>query len=1250
MAINLYGTLVIDGDREYEVTLVQSRNAVTWVLSDEGFYNKENKHPVDNIVSILSVRTSGEVFGYGKHFIVSRMLDVLNRKMQKAIVSNAYNVGFFVSGEYKDDASGDLLEFKTFMAGRTYKELRMVAEGFRLNISEFARSLPCRLPDCDPVASTKSKAALASALGIKSAEMLKKSMGERLAFLEHKDYRLIDTNEKFRAMMLELLRAIAAAASSNLALLVGLDTETSGLKMLDLSEENPAKDHVVAIPLSWSDNTGYLICTRMVYFGNVDEDEIYPLFTKLFSRNTDFTPGDIEIDYCGEHFKFNRRNIDVTGANVMFDTQAFLVHDTEVYFDDDLQVALFNLATDWVQGKNSLKNQTRLLIGDETLELEELYGAKNKDKFAYLQDPQLALWYGAADADYSRLVTKKAIAMTPPHMLSLYRRYDMPILHILARSAFIGMPADSAKVKRLGALVKQDMDALASFIYRYAYMANKDDLESKQEELQALLLERQETKQLTLTRKKRQAVEDEEVFLSSLLSGEVSEREFRFKLTPANKKHLVYDMLHYPVLARSETGEPKLDKEVRKKLLAYNRDTPVNILLEDIPSESDPSAPLISKDDFNSKKYPLMLVFDKLATLEKEYNSYYRPMMENDLEGKMFYGFSMARAATRRILSPGQTMKGSLKELVIAPPGKLYVCFDVSQMEYRLMASMAYIATKDALQKKFPDGWEERLEDTGIAKICKLMEGDEADYHIETASMMTGVPTHRITKGVRKSFKKVGFGIPYGLSVMSLCEDLHGDKSPEHMKETQELYNLYASKQVEIMDYLEATRDSLFRPAEISEAQREWMGLGETFVGKVYNLAGFYRLFILNGLTRGVTASYRRKGGNFGIQGGAAELFRRMIYNLFVSLAAENMTDQLDLHMVVHDEADCTVIETVDAMKLISLMYKSCVLRYKDHIPYYIGIGFGRNWHEAKDDGSELPIRMVKLMVEAWEQHGFNIPRDGRQPENLLELKRHYMCDRIEQELELLIPALRAGFVWDENSVATVDERFTNYTVRAYLDVFASTKLPLIERLKKWQVEREKYGFGVSFLTRKFKDYSQSIEDLDLESLALDEAETSGLVASDLFLDALENSSEEESMNTKNGVIEVAGAVFDYEELHDDISSGYEISKGFVSTEEESAYEYNPKAKTAYDIYVPKFYIREKVLKSKDNVYTVSLRGTPWAASAASLKKSILRRFTTGEATILLVGATVSKISNVAPREEDLNWLDKSILAGKEVD
>ena len=1230
MPINLYGTLTIEGDRDYGIVVKQARTNRCWILLDYDFVTTSEQKQ-DTVVAVLKTSVSGSASGYGKAYILNRLADTLNEMVRKTVAAHSVDVGFFTKGEYvSDDSSGDYINFSTSSGGSTYMSIDMVSEGFRLNLSKASVLPKLKLPDLTPLMDAKAKSAIVAGLGIRTAAMLRHSLGDRLNFVDRKDWRMIDTNEKFEQMMLEFLMAVQAASDCGKSVLVGLDTETTGLHMYNLSPDNPARDHIVAIPFSWEDDKGFLINIDMAYFSNVDSELVFPLFAKLFSRKSNFEYQDIELDYLGHHFHFNRCAITLAGYNAMFDNMAFRCHACEIMFDDDAQILLYNLATDWVQGRNSLKEETRRLIGDETLELNELFGKKNEDKFRYLQDPLLACWYGCADADYTRLVTKKARAMTPTNLFKLYRKYDMTMLHTLAKAGYEGLPIDTQAVIEQGHAVEKDLETLRTFIYRFAYQAMQVNMHGRAKQIKRELVD--------------DFLDDDDMSGQAELGMMDSDNEFRFKFTPANHKKLLFGILHYPVIKRDSKGQPTLDKFVRSKLLDEKRDKPAELLFEDVPSVSDPSKPLISKDEFNRLKYPLTLVYNVYAVLNKEYNSYYKPIMEHDLEGHMFYGFSMARAATRRILSPGQTMKGSLKNLVKAPKGRLFMCFDVSQMEYRLMASEARQRTEVALKAKYPDNWQKRLSETMIDKVYRMMADPEADYHIETAAAMLGIKQYQVDHDTRKKFKKVGFGIPYGLSIPSLANDLYKNKSPEAIKATTELYNMYTAKQVEIMNLLESTRDSAFVPAELSQAQREWMGIGDTYVGKVYNLAGFYRMFILTNLTRKNTSSIRRKAGNCLIQGGAAELFRRMIYNETVAFANAGLDKKITLHMVVHDEGDFTIDADCDVMQIISILYNNCVLRYEGHIPYFVGIGFGGSWAEAKDDGAELPIIMVQRMLAAWKKGEFSIPTDGNQPQYLLQLKRHYMCDRVEEELRKIIPGLKRGFVWDDASVEKVDREFENYTVRAYLDIFCKGKKPLKEKLGAWQAAREEYGFGYDFLTERFHTIEDKLEEMHLDG----DIDPEIVSTDDLFIELLDSASAEDEHLETEGVQTTDSDLLDYDVLGSDMQSAIEDSTECLEEggegSKESEYEYNATATTAYDIFIPKKYKRTKVLRAKEDCYTIMLAGTKFDGNVSELTKEIRSHFASGQGTLVLIGSTLKKVSNIATTEEDLNWLDKLIV------
>lgn len=1227
-ANTLFGTLEIEAVGSFYVFLTQKKSVNTWVLTERNVFDVSTRDEANQtIVAVLQAKHTGRLDGYGKTYLLTRLMSNISTMVYMCINNGGITVGYINKGEYVNEQANSSVKFFTTGTSGTYLSLDMSYEGFKLSLSIYSKKLPVTIPVLSPVQDNKSKAAIVANLGVKTAKSLFQRMGKRLDWYKSKKYTLIDTDEKFDSMMLSFLRAVQRASERSKSVLVGLDTETTGLNMLNLTPDNSFRDHVVSIPFAWEDHKAFVICVDMYYFDNVDPSKVYPLFDKLFSRNPDFTFQDIDIDFCGEHFHFNRQNITVAGWNASFDEMAFMTEGCHVFFDEDGRQIFFNLDTDLIQGKegqeewgsffisNSLKMQTRRLFGIETLELEELFGKGNEDKYRYLQDEELALLYGGADADFTRLCVKRGIKMTESNLYKQYRKYDMPIMYMMAQASWNGMPIAVDEVRKQGDLVFQDLERIKDFIYHYAWLANRDTIQSKADKIQELL------------------GLDNQTDVESVLE---KDKMFRYPFTPANHKKLLFKMLGYPVIkTAAKTGQPALDKYVLKKLMDVQRDQPVEVLLEDLVSIADPSVKLVDKDKFNRDTYPLARVFSTYATLNKEYTSYYRPIMDNDMEGKMFYNITMARAATRRILSPGQTMKGSLKSLVIAPPGKLFMSFDASQIEYRHMASLAYIRTKKLLIAKHPDDWQDRLAKTPIAGVHSMMQKEEADYHIETAASMTGVRQHEVTPKVRKQYKSIGFGIPYGLGDRRMCENIHGVVNEVTLRETRDLLSDYKIKQHEIIELLESTRDNAFKPAVISDDYRKYLAVGDHHVGIVRNFVGFYRVFILEDLTRSRTGRIRRQAGNCIIQGGAAELFRRMLYNFQVGCCKVGIQDKIQWLMTVHDELDAIVDANIDIMLLIKVLYENCTLRYEDHIPYYIGINFGANWADAKDDANELPVIMVERMIKAYDAGIFSIPSDGNQVYNLLVLKRHYMCDRVTEELLKIFPSISKGHIWTQEEADIVDDKFENYVVRAYIDVFSKSNLSLKEKLQGWQRAREEYGFGVNFLQTELITIS---EELDEESL-LDSLELE--LNSDLF----DNTSEEVELFEKDGVWFDETSMFDQKLSGSDILVSSEESEYYVKSlhEGNDSLIENDNPTNAFDVYVSSRYLRTKVLRMQDGVFSVLTNGTSYVNREKDLQSLIKGRFSEGSDTILIVGSSVLKISGLACTEEDLDWLDKKM-------
>lgn len=1243
LATTLYGTLTVIGLGSYYVYLRQLKTFNTWVLIDQD-EDLDAKKDKDKIVAFVKIFTTNKILGKGQASIVLRLLDSLNALVQGAIQTQSIEKNFFQTVcEYSSPEHGEYLQYKTIGSSR-YESLRMKSDDFILDLARTRKSAPMiKDVELQHVLGNDTKAAIIANLGVKTFAMLRKQKGSSLDWVDRKKYTLVDTPEKYTAMMLQYLRAVVKAEAAGKAVLTGIDTETTGLNMYNLSKGNEYVDHIVAIPFSWEDDVSYLICMDMAYFNNVPADLVYPVFDQIFSRPDDFGDFAIDIVFAGEHFMFRRNSIVTAGYNSSFDRSAFLCEGVNLYFDEDGMILMYDFAPGLVKGRNGLKDWTHVMTGDETLELEELFGANHKDKFRYLVDPMLALVYGCADADYTRVVVRNAIKYLPRQARYQCKKYDIPIMNILARASWNGMPVDSRAVREDGKCVESDMDQLMDFIYSYAYAVYRDGVRKDIDSLAGIL---------GFTEKTSLDV------IGNALEDASNREQFRFEFKPVTLKRFLFGVLNYPVIGWCDDGSPKMDKYVLDKLSRYKRDEPAEIMTADLMSTAISGEKLISADQFNSDLYPIAAVLRTYGVINKEFTSYYKPIMEHDLEGRMFYGFNMAYAATRRILSPGQTMKGSLKKLVKAPKGKLVLMFDASQIEFRLMCSEAYNLTMRTLQKKYPNDWEQRFAKTAIYDTFHEMQKSESDYHIQTASQMTKTPRHLVKPKIRKKYKTVGFGIPYGLSVYSLANDLYGKVTDETLKETQALMDDYYAKQSEIINLLETTRDGAFYPSEIEPHFREWVGLGKTPVGAVQNLVGFTYYFALEKLTRARTGRIRRQVGNCRVQGGAAELFRRMILNFYMACAKAGIQKKVEWFMVVHDELDTIIDDDCDVLQLIKIIHENCTLHFPNHVPYYVGIGLGYDWGTAKDDAAELPVIMVERLIDAYDNKGYRMPADGNQPKYLLQMKRHYMCDRVGELLSRIVPDLGPGYVWTDEVVEKVNIEFEEYKPRSYMEIFVpaevksrakaeNREVTLREQLEGWQTAREEYGFGVSFTDVKY--WEEAPLTIEFSEAEIDNLEISLDTTADFSDLAVSLSSEFDDSDEESDNWFDEGSLFSYSATENMIASEEDNSVVYAdlrrqNKSDEDDIEVNSAPKSAYDVYTTKHYVRTKISKSADGMYT-ALLNTHVFNNPTDFVNIVKRQCKQGNDTLIVIGSAVKIIKGIELTEETLDSLDK-ILCG----
>ncbi|MBQ4120033.1 MAG: DNA polymerase I [Clostridia bacterium] len=302
----------------------------------------------------------------------------------------------------------------------------------------------------------------------------------------------------------------------------------------------------------------------------------------------------------------------------------------------------------------------------------------------------------------------------------------------------------------------------------------------------------------------------------------------------------------------------------------------------------------------------LLLEYRQLAKLKSTYTDGLQSCIAPD--GRIHTTFNQTEARTGRISSlepnlqniPVRTNEGKrLREFFVAEDGKVLVDADYSQIELRVLASMA---NDPNMISAFENG---------------------TDIHTATASQVFGMPIDMVTPVMRSRAKAVNFGIVYGIGAFSLSKDIGVTR-----KEADNYIKAYLASYSKVAEFMEAT---------IKEAKLN--GYVSTLFGRRRYLP---ELSSSNGMLR---AFGERAARNAPIQGTAADIIKLAMIRVFESLKKEVPSARLILQ--VHDELIVECNEA-DAQKVSRLLETEMQNAASLRVTLTSDAGYGKNWLESK--------------------------------------------------------------------------------------------------------------------------------------------------------------------------------------------------------------------------------------------------------------------------------------------------------------
>jgi len=279
----------------------------------------------------------------------------------------------------------------------------------------------------------------------------------------------------------------------------------------------------------------------------------------------------------------------------------------------------------------------------------------------------------------------------------------------------------------------------------------------------------------------------------------------------------------------------------------------------------------------------------------------------NRRTGRVHTSFNQAVAATGRLSSSEPNLQNipirgeigrRIRKAFSAPPGRVLVSADYSQVELRILA---HLAQDESFIESF--------------------RNDE-DIHTRTSSEIFNIAPEAVTAEMRRNAKAINFGIIYGLSAYGLSSQIG-----VHPKEAQRYIDAYFERHSGVKAYIERTLD------EVRER-----GYAVTIFGRKRPIP---ELNSDNKMTRSLG---ERLAVNTPIQGSAADLVKVAMINLDRRLKAEAPDAKMILQ--VHDEL---VVEAQagDAEKIKAIVKEEMENAVRLDVPVKVDVGSGPDWGEA---------------------------------------------------------------------------------------------------------------------------------------------------------------------------------------------------------------------------------------------------------------------------------------------------------------
>jgi DNA polymerase-1 len=346
--------------------------------------------------------------------------------------------------------------------------------------------------------------------------------------------------------------------------------------------------------------------------------------------------------------------------------------------------------------------------------------------------------------------------------------------------------------------------------------------------------------------------------------------------SPKQLQTILYDKMALPVLKKTPGGQPSTAEAV---LVDLARDY-------ELPQ--------------------MILTYRSLAKLKSTYADKL-PLDIQPATGRIHTSYHQAVAATGRLSSSDPNLQNipirnaegrRIRQAFVAPPGRVILAADYSQIELRIMA---HLSGDEGLTQAF---------------------AENQDIHRATAAEVFGIAPDDVADEQRRSAKAINFGLIYGMSAFGLAKQLNISRGL-----AADYIDRYFDRYPGVLRYMNETK-----------ALAADQGYVETVFGR--------RLYLpeINAKAVPRRQAAERTAINAPMQGTAADIIKLAMIGVQDWLPVSGLEAQMI--MQVHDELVFEVAQT-DVKALNAGVVERMAGAASLSVPLVVDTGVGDNWDQA---------------------------------------------------------------------------------------------------------------------------------------------------------------------------------------------------------------------------------------------------------------------------------------------------------------